>query len=128
MIQISDNNLGETGFYSIGLEGITPISSGNVNLPLKTTTGGSISNQIEKDQLTFSANRGDIIQLVLKSRPRDSGFFAVAELFAPSGVREKVFTANSGVVTIEIQESGRHMIQVADSNLSKRGFYTLRRI
>ena len=125
MVQVRDNNYTETGNYTIGLEGLKPISPGPVALTRGGIASGSILTAVEKDQFTFSAKRGDRYEIITTSTARVAGFTAYTEVFAPSGSRISQFWPDTNVVLQDFKEDGVYMVQVRDNNYTETGNYTI---
>lgn len=126
-LQVMDDGLSDKGSYSIGLEGLNPISPKPISLIKGGIVSGSIGRQLEKDQFVFRGIRGNIFDLGITSTAIQAGFRSYAQLISPSGIVEKEFWANSSsaVQRISLQESGRYMLEIADSDLIDTGRYTV---
>lgn len=125
MVQVRDNNYTDLGSYTIGLEGIKPISPGPVALVNGGITTGSILTPLEKDQFTFSAKPGDRYEIITTSTPRTAGYTTYTEVFAPSGSLVAQFWPNTNVVLTDFRETGTYMVQVRDNNYTDTGNYTI---
>jgi len=125
MVQVRDNNYADTGDFTIGLEGLKPISPDPVPLAKGGIASGSILTAVEKDQFTFSARPGDRYEIITTSTATMSGFNAYAEVFAPSGNRVTHFWPGTNVVLQDFLETGNYMVQVRDDNYTQTGTYTI---
>jgi DUF971 family protein len=125
MVQVRDNNYADTGDFTIGLEGLKPISPDPAPLAKGGIASGSILTAVEKDQFTFSARPGDRYEIITTSTATMSGFNAYAEVFAPSGNRVTHFWPGTNVVLQDFRETGNYMVQVRDDNYTQTGTYTI---
>jgi DUF971 family protein len=125
MVQVRDDNYTQTGTYTIGLEGLKPISPGPVALAKGGIATGSILTAVEKDQFTFSAKPGERYEIITTSTARIAGFTAYTEVFAPSGNRIAHFWPGTNVVLHDFRETGDYMVQVRDDNYTQTGTYTI---
>lgn len=123
-VKVRDDTYLETGTYTVGLEGLAPISPGAAALVKGGIVSGSIDARTEKDQLTFVGTAGERIELITTSTPSRSGFAAYTDIYAPSGTRVGGFWANDNVV-LTLAETGTYMLQVRDDNLAETGGYTV---
>lgn len=125
MVMVRDDNYTELGSYEIGLESLRPISPNPISLIKGGIVNESIGHKIEKDQFTFTAATGNIVDLLVTSLPVQTGFIAYAEVFAPSGNRIDAFYANHGNRRLSLSESGTYMIQVRDDNFAETGGFRI---
>ena len=125
MVQMRDSDYVDTGSYTIGLEGLKPISPNPVSLVRGGITSGSIRTALEKDQFTFSAKRGDRYEMITTSTESTAGFTAYTEVFAPSGRRITGFWPNDSVVLPDLTENGIYMVQVRDDDYTQTGAFTI---
>lgn len=124
MIQVRDDNYQETGNYTIGFEGLSPISPGSTPLVKGKIVSGSIDARTEKDQWTFNGTEGDRIELISTSTATKAGFTAFVDVYGPSGTRITGFWPN-GNVTLDLPETGTYTLQVRDDNYQETGKYTI---
>jgi len=124
MLQVRDDNYVETGKYTIGFEGLKPLSPGSTSLVKGGIVSGTIALRTEKDQWTFTGNAGDRIQLISTSTATESGFSAFTDVYAPSGSRITGFWAGNNV-EFTLPETGTYMLQVRDDNYFETGKYTI---
>ncbi len=126
-LRVRDAYQAATGSYSIGYEGINPVSLGPTGLLNGQVATGSIGRALEKDQFIFWASSGQSFELAIFQNSGVNNFHAVARLFSPSGVflRQLWSNSNSAEVTLRDLESGFHMIQVSDDDLRQTGSYSI---
>ncbi len=123
-LQISDNNLVQTGSYTIGLERIRPGSPNSTPLIPGGIVSGTIDSTIEKDQWTFRGEPGQIVQLITTNTPLEDGFLTFAEIFAPSGTKVAGFFSLDDR-QLRLDESGTYTLQIRDNNFVETGDYTI---
>jgi hypothetical protein len=123
-VLIRDDNSQQDGTYTIGLEGIMPISPNSVPLVKGGIVDGKIETSLEKDQWTFSGKAGDRFEMITTSSPRTFGFKAYTEVFAPSGARVARFAPGINQV-LDLRETGTYMVQIRDDNFQQDGTYTI---
>lgn len=123
-VQVRDDNYAETGGYTIGFEGLKPISPGATPIVKGKIVTGSIDAPTEKDQWTFTGTAGDRIELISTSTATRAGFTAYVDVYGPSGTRIAGFWPNSNT-TLDLPETGTYMIQVRDDNYAETGGYTI---
>ena len=124
-VKIRDDNRVQTGNYTIGFEGLKPISPAPVALVKGGIASGSILSAVEKDQFTFSARPGERYEIITTSTARLAGFTAYTEVFAPSGNRIAHFWPGTNVVLQDFSETGNYMVQIRDDNYTQTGNYTI---
>jgi hypothetical protein len=125
-LTISDAGQDGTGSYSIGTEGISPISPNPASLDFGGIVSGTISNPIEKDQLTFNAPALGIVDLVVTGQSQSSGFKPFMELFAPSGNRVAFWFSTDGTQRITLpEEEGTYTLMVQAAGLDATGSYSI---
>jgi hypothetical protein len=124
MVQVHDNSYASEGAFTIGLEGIAPISPGARPLVSGGIVKGTIDAAIDVKQFTFTAQDGDVLALSMTSTATQGGFVADANVFAPSGTNIDNFTA-TGMRYITVHETGTFMVQVHDTNYNRKGAFTL---
>ena len=124
-VKIRDDNRAQTGNYTIGMEGLKPISPNPVTLVKGGIATGSILTAVEKDQFTFSAKPGERYEIITTSTAKIAGFTAYTEVFAPSGNRIAHFWPGTNVVLHDFRETGSYMVQVRDDNYTQTGTYTI---
>jgi hypothetical protein len=113
MLQVSDLFNDGTGTFTIGYEGISPVSPG----PISLVSGGitpaqNINNPIEFKQYVFNAAAGDIVQIATAPGV-GTNWLPHVELFSPDGV--SLDRWNGGDVRrIGLDAAGQYMIQVND--------------
>jgi hypothetical protein len=123
-VSVHDHNLSETGSFTLGLEGIKPISPGATPLVPGGIVAGTIDAAIDVKQFTFNGQSGDVVTLALTSTPGQSGFDAYAQVFGPSGTRYDDFFA-TGQRPLTLAESGVFMVHVSDHNGAEQGSFTI---
>lgn len=124
-VRVFDDNQDATGSYTLGLEGIAPISPDAVPVIKGGITSGEIGESIEKDQFTFHVHAGDKFEIWLTSEVVRGSFSARGELFSPEGTRIDTFLYFQGNRRHTAGETGVYMIQIRDDDLSSKGRYTL---
>ena len=124
MVQVRDNNYTETGNYTVGLEGLKPISPGARALAPLTTVSASITAATQKDQWTITVPAGKKLSITLSQTKIDSGFDAFADVYSSSGAR--IGSMWSGTTTFTLPGAGVYLIQIRDSRYLSRGNYKLR--
>src|SRR5262249_8859924 len=122
--QVRDDNYTQTGKYTIGLEGLSPISPGSTPLAKGGIVSGAIGQPTEKDQWTFSGSTGDRIELISTSTATHAGFTAYVDVYGPSGTLIAGFWPGDNV-TLDLPETGTYMVQVRDDNYVQTGKYTI---
>jgi hypothetical protein len=125
MLMVHDANFNDRGTFTLGLEGINPISPDATPVPSGGIVNGSIASPLDVEQFTFNVGAGSTVQIGLTSTKIDSTFGARAELFAPnSATALKVFSAGETAPML-LTQPGTYMIMVHDANYSDRGTFTL---
>lgn len=126
-VWITDNNMVETGNYSIGIESTKPHSPNPSALPKGLIVSASISRNLEKDQWTFQGNKFDKLELAFTSRATQSGYVTMARLFAPSGALvTTLFSSGSPMDSqLTLEETGTYTLQISDNNYTETGSYTI---
>ncbi|MFT3785808.1 MAG: SdrD B-like domain-containing protein [Tepidisphaeraceae bacterium] len=123
LLQVHDNNFTEAGSYSIGLEGIAPISPDALAIDKGGIKSGQLSAKAEVDQYTFVGSTGDVIQIGLADTSA-SPFYPEVDLIAPNGTFvDTTFRGTTGRFTLSL--SGTYILQVRDNNLTETGNYTV---
>ncbi len=126
VLQMSDSDMLESGNYTIGLEGLRPISPNPIVLPRGSVLSGSINSALDKVQYVFEGQANGIYELAITSSAIDAGYQAQAKLFDASGTLLRVLNANAdGAQRFRLTTTGTFMIQVNDVNLVKRGNYSI---
>jgi len=125
MVQVRDDSYKQTGSYTIGLEGIKPLSPNPVALVKGGIVSGSILRSLEKDQFTFTAKPGERHEIITTSTATVAGFKAYTVVFAPSGTRIAQFGPGHNIVLQDFKETGTYMVQVRDDNYTRTGTYTI---
>src|SRR5688572_508985 len=123
-VTVGDYDDAQTGAYTLGFEGINPISPDAVALDHGTLVSGSIDASNDVDQLTFSGKAGDWVALALSSTATATGFDATVNLYAPSGTHVTWFTAG-GQRFVDLPEDGTYLIDVQDYDCAQPGRYTV---
>ena len=124
LVQIRDDNYTQDGTYTVGLEGIKPISPGPVALPKGGIGSGWITKALEKDQFTFTGKIGERYEIITTSTARTAGFNAYTQVFAPSGTSVAGFWAGDNVI-LDLKENGTYLVQIRDDNYSQDGTYRI---
>src|SRR5262249_39763872 len=66
-VHVHDYNLAQTGTFTLGLEGIRPISPNPTPLAPGGIVGGTIDAPIDVKQFTFTGQQGNVISLAMTS-------------------------------------------------------------
>lgn len=125
ILHVHDINYARRGTYTIGFEGISPISPGPTILKSRRTATGTIEHPLQKDQYVFNGTANQIVTMVLTSVSGEHSFAPRAEVLDSAGNRLDYFTTSSGERRLTLRHTGTYTIQVFDENLSRRGAYGL---
>ena len=123
-VAVSDYDAAQTGAYTLGFEGINPISPDAIALGRGALASASIDAGNDVEQLSFTGKAGDRVALALSSTATVSGFDATVNLYAPSGTRVTWFTAG-GQRFIDLLEDGTYLIDVQDYDCAQKGRFTI---
>ncbi len=123
-VQVHDYDSAETGTFTLGLEGIKPVSPNPTPLVPGGIVGGAIGAAIDVKQFTFAGHVGDQITLAMTSTPAQANFDAYADFFAPSGKGIDSFGA-AGQRYYTLKETGTFMVQVHDYDYAQKGAFTI---
>ena len=127
-VVVRASNLTATGDYSLGLEGVSPVSPDRVSIAIgDLKTDQTISAAAEVDEFVFTGTAGDIVSIALaQTAGFDSfhGVLAQARLFSPAGVEVSAWNANNQP-EFTLEETGTYLIQVQASNYVYTGTYSL---
>jgi hypothetical protein len=124
VVQIRDDNYTQTGFYTIGLEGLRPASPDAVSLAPNATVSGTIGDAIQKDQWLVAVPAGKRLQVTLSGDAIEAGYHVFADVFAPSGA--SLGGTWAGTATFNTSSAGTYLIQIRDDNYADQGTYQLR--
>lgn len=127
LLEVADEGLASRGNYSVGLEGISPISPAPIILPNNKATTGQIGRTLDVKQYVFAAQQGDDLSISTVATAIDSGFRARFALYAPSGAEVTHWSLNGSwnVPVQNLSETGQYMLLVCDDGLSRRGSFTI---
>jgi predicted small integral membrane protein len=125
---VYDNNFRDRGSYVLQLWWLRPdVRQCNaVQRAYGQLIDGAIAVVAQHDFHWFAATQGDKLFItLLTTKSQDSGFFAEAELRAPSGkvIRNNIYDR---VETEPLPETGIYTLIVYDNNFRDRGSYALR--
>ena len=124
MVLVHDSDFAQKGTFTIGLEGIRPISPGAMPLNTGGFVSGSITVPIDFNAYTFTGSANNIMLFSLTSTPTQAGFTAFADVYAPSGTRATGFNATAPQ-SFTLKETGTYLVLVHDSNFQESGNYTI---
>jgi hypothetical protein len=124
VVQVHDYGYSHTGSYTVGLEGLKPISPDAKPLSKGGIVSGSINSAIAVDQWTFTGNAGDQFDLNATALATQSGFSARFDLIDPDGVSVDTFVAGHRPLA-PLSKSGTYLVQVHDYGYSHTGTYTI---
>jgi hypothetical protein len=124
MLYVYDYSYNHIGSFTIGLEGINPISPDSLQLKPGGILRGSIDAALDVDELTFDGVAGQGIGLAATSAINDSGFSARFDLISPSG-EVKTFSESGGQHAYTLQDTGKYLLYVYDYAYTHRGYYTI---
>ncbi len=124
LVQVHDNNLSQTGTYVIGLESLKPPSRNALPLIPYHPTTRTIHQPLQKDQFIVRGRAGQRIELAMNTVSGQAGFRGYAELIGPSGTVIDRFYSGQ-VRQITLRETGTHLLQSHDDNLSEIGSYRI---
>jgi hypothetical protein len=123
-VRVHDYYGTHTGTFTLGLEGINPISPNPTPLIRGGIVGGTIDAPLDVKQFTFTGQQGDDITLAMTSTATSSGFSAYANVYGPSGDNIDNFSA-TGQRSITLPESGTFMVNVHDYYFASKGAFTI---
>ena len=120
-IRIHDDNFTDTGNYSVGLTGYTPLNPNYLSLAAGGALERQISTQAEDDALTFFGNQGDDVQVAVANN-NYNGYQQVTEVYSPAGVQLGT-VAQGAASEFTLPATGIYVIRVHDDNFTDTGNY-----
>ena len=124
MVAVHDTDYVQKGTFTLGLEGLKPISPGSTPLVKGGFVSGSITTPIDIKAFTFSASANNIIQFSMGSTATQAGFNAQADIYTPSGTHISTTLATIPIV-ITVHETGQFLVLVHDNGYVNTGTFVL---
>jgi len=127
VIRVSASTATSVGTYTLGLEGMSPLTPGTPAIALGDLTTTTIDAAGEVDLFTFDGSDGDVVLLTLTE---GSGFNAGSQsprvnIFTPSGALLRNFFDANTTVQDTLPETGTYVVRVHASSLIHTGTYTV---
>ncbi len=123
IVQVHDENYAETLAYSVGLEGVKPVSTDAVAIGRGSVHTGTTTTGAQVDEVTFSGTAGDIVRVAVAGI-YDGWQNPVADLIAPSGA--VVGSVNEFTQSpFTLPATGTYIIQVHDENYTEALTYSV---
>jgi hypothetical protein len=123
---VSAHDLGDTGGYNLGIEGLLPPGPVNAALSCGSLAPAVITSVAQVEIFTFAGLAGQLVTLTLAETAGFSGSVSAARvtLLAPSGAQAAAFISN-GQQQITLPESGTYTIYVNANDYGALGSVNL---